>query len=133
MIAALHRSRSGRQGAARHIIISAAGFDHRLLAHHAFTFDTMLRAAAISNGPATGQQLHRFRSTIFDANMICPEPASSVRLRLFRQEADRNADGDVAGRLMEGEKRQHSRSEEHTSELQSLMRISYAVFCLKKK
>src|SRR3546814_3451134 len=26
----------------------------------------------------------------------------------------------------------HSRSEEHTSELQSLMRISYAVFCLKK-
>src|SRR3546814_2037567 len=27
----------------------------------------------------------------------------------------------------------HSRSEEHTSELQSLMRISYAVFCLKKK
>src|SRR3546814_8435275 len=27
----------------------------------------------------------------------------------------------------------YSRSEEHTSELQSLMRISYAVFCLKKK
>src|SRR3546814_9963322 len=27
----------------------------------------------------------------------------------------------------------HVRSEEHTSELQSLMRISYAVFCLKKK
>src|SRR3546814_9891925 len=31
-------------------------------------------------------------------------------------------------------RRQHwMRSEEHTSELQSLMRISYAVFCLKKK
>src|SRR3546814_2281947 len=27
----------------------------------------------------------------------------------------------------------HARSEEHTSELQSLMRISYAVFCLTKK
>src|SRR3546814_6929705 len=27
----------------------------------------------------------------------------------------------------------HNRSDEHTSELQSLMRISYAVFCLKKK
>src|SRR3546814_10827028 len=27
----------------------------------------------------------------------------------------------------------HARSEEHTSELQSLMRTSYAVFCLKKK
>src|SRR3546814_2688057 len=31
------------------------------------------------------------------------------------------------------EKAQQTRSEEHTSELQSLMRISYAVFCLKKK
>src|SRR3546814_9566517 len=30
-------------------------------------------------------------------------------------------------------KRWRARSEEHTSELQSLMRISYAVFCLKKK
>src|SRR3546814_10097817 len=30
-------------------------------------------------------------------------------------------------------KRGGSRSEEHTAELQSLMRISYAVFCLKKK
>src|SRR3546814_4996082 len=30
-------------------------------------------------------------------------------------------------------KRTATRSEEHTSELQSLMRISYAVFCLKKK
>src|SRR3546814_2328098 len=29
--------------------------------------------------------------------------------------------------------RDENRSEEHTSELQSLMRISYAVFCLKKK
>src|SRR3546814_10846717 len=29
--------------------------------------------------------------------------------------------------------RANARSEEHTSELQSLMRISYAVFCLKKK
>src|SRR3546814_6792189 len=35
-----------------------------------------------------------------------------------------------AGRSVSGGE---SRSEEHTSELQSLMRISYAVFCLKKK
>src|SRR3546814_5430674 len=34
--------------------------------------------------------------------------------------------GDIGARL-------NDRSEEHTSELQSLMRISYAVFCLKKK
>src|SRR3546814_9810631 len=33
----------------------------------------------------------------------------------------------------EGLARRVFRSEEHTSELQSLMRISYAVFCLKKK
>src|SRR3546814_2347087 len=32
-----------------------------------------------------------------------------------------------------GELERRGRSEEHTSELQSLMRISYAVFCLKKK
>src|SRR3546814_8493405 len=32
-----------------------------------------------------------------------------------------------------GEQRLSNRSEEHTSELQSLMRISYAVFCLNKK
>src|SRR3546814_10018199 len=36
---------------------------------------------------------------------------------------------DVAAKVA----RQLKRSEEHTSELQSLMRISYAVFCLKKK
>src|SRR3546814_7280068 len=34
---------------------------------------------------------------------------------------------------LNGRKATHRRSEEHTSELQSLMRISYAVFCLKKK
>src|SRR3546814_10875639 len=36
--------------------------------------------------------------------------------------------GDVVAKMVKT-----SRSEEHTSELQSLMRISYAVFCLKKK
>src|SRR3546814_1143468 len=35
--------------------------------------------------------------------------------------------------LWEGHRVEDVRSEEHTSELQSLMRISYAVFCLKKK
>src|SRR3546814_3101606 len=37
------------------------------------------------------------------------------------------------GREMAGAQPETARSEEHTSELQSLMRISYAVFCLKKK
>src|SRR3546814_9435339 len=37
------------------------------------------------------------------------------------------------GKLASKGKLSEQRSEEHTSELQSLMRISYAVFCLKKK
>src|SRR3546814_7293845 len=45
--------------------------------------------------------------------------------------ADRAARRAAATRRMAG--RAQGRSEEHTSELQSLMRISYAVFCLKKK
>src|SRR3546814_7096622 len=47
--------------------------------------------------------------------------------------------GDAAALAQEGDDaaevagQRAGRSEEHTSELQSLMRISYAVFCLKKK
>src|SRR3546814_8679650 len=37
------------------------------------------------------------------------------------------------GTSLPDQQRRTNRSEEHTSELQSLMRISYAVFCLKKK
>src|SRR3546814_7109872 len=44
---------------------------------------------------------------------------------------------EVSNHARPGEESRHNltywRSEEHTSELQSLMRISYAVFCLKKK
>src|SRR3546814_7011909 len=39
----------------------------------------------------------------------------------------------LPARRKSGQERSPWRSEEHTSELQSLMRISYAVFCLKKK
>src|SRR3546814_7501098 len=41
--------------------------------------------------------------------------------------------GDFPARLFERAAARGHRSEEHTSELQSLMRISYAVFCLKQK
>src|SRR3546814_1998602 len=63
--------------------------------------------------------------------------------RLLAQQPARQVqvvDGEVleqpaAGRHESGRRRGRVvvRSEEHTSELQSLMRISYAVFCLKKK
>src|SRR3546814_2003848 len=54
---------------------------------------------------------------------------------------DGDADFEILPRPVHGDsrrpegvcERKASRSEEHTSELQSLMRISYAVFCLKKK
>src|SRR3546814_950864 len=50
-------------------------------------------------------------------------------------EALRRAGGNVAdaARRKASTGCRRGRSEEHTSELQSLMRISYAVFCLKKK
>src|SRR3546814_3655608 len=50
-----------------------------------------------------------------------------VKMRLGLFEA-----GKPSSRLLSGKYDELGRSEEHTSELQSLMRISYAVFCLKK-
>src|SRR3546814_4498409 len=44
-----------------------------------------------------------------------------------------NQIGEIIGHLSGSQRRAFPRSDEHTSELQSLMRISYAVFCLKKK
>src|SRR3546814_4450911 len=63
------------------------------------------------------------------------------RGRSSTDQADGGSAGGVGGggrivdRADENGQRTHraERSEEHTSELQSLMRISYAVFCLKKK
>src|SRR3546814_14451172 len=52
---------------------------------------------------------------------------------LFRSPQFRNATGSECGGARYIRCRALRRSEEHTSELQSLMRISYAVFCLKKK
>src|SRR3546814_8121203 len=58
------------------------------------------------------------------------------RLGLYRDERRRGRTqrlADVRPRGLEAARGRVRRSEEHTSELQSLMRISYAVFCLKKK
>src|SRR3546814_4267952 len=63
-------------------------------------------------------------------------PAAGIRREAIAVIADRHLDHPIVddGYLRGlGPIRRHHRSEEHTSELQSLMRISYAVFCLKKK
>src|SRR3546814_8657723 len=62
------------------------------------------------------------------------ELAVDRRQALFRLDQNHavHAVGDVLGHRRRGAV-VDERSEEHTSELQSLMRISYAVFCLKKK
>src|SRR3546814_9265862 len=54
-------------------------------------------------------------------------------LVLSAKEPVNGADRPQVGAFIEEGRPDLGRSEEHTSELQSLMRISYAVFCLKKK
>src|SRR3546814_5493055 len=54
-------------------------------------------------------------------------------LLLYQDSTHRRCDGCFSGCRISWNGLRNIRSEEHTSELQSLMRISYAVFCLKKK
>src|SRR3546814_5518483 len=74
-----------------------------------------------------------------DALDLFPVEGGSVRRGgrrhrrpIWRCARDRSAARRTGARRL-ARLRQPPRSEEHTSELQSLMRISYAVFCLKKK
>src|SRR3546814_9523820 len=60
-------------------------------------------------------------TTLFRSGLLRAEPVSQLQNSRSKPEW-----GYMAAR------RSSNRSEEHTSELQSLMRISYAVFCLKK-
>src|SRR3546814_5995777 len=68
-------------------------------------------------------------TTLFRSRLIarpptsCTPPHPDRRYRWLHSRAHRGCSA----------RRHRRRSEEHTSELQSLMRISYAVFCLKKK
>src|SRR3546814_6301254 len=62
-----------------------------------------------------------YRCDAFIGQYTCYQPSGSSG-RYFTFVGETNAGNNTNGR-----------SEEHTSELQSLMRISYAVFCLKKK
>src|SRR3546814_10132108 len=66
-----------------------------------------------------------------------PEVASAAKYPAFTQPSYRSASTSpgfqLLGRASARLRELSGRSEEHTSELKSLMRISYAVFCLKKK
>src|SRR3546814_15972856 len=62
--------------------------------------------------------------TLFPYTTLFRSPNSGMTVRMIH--AMRASSSARIGRI-------DQRSEEHTSELQSLMRISYAVFCLKKK
>src|SRR3546814_2298514 len=93
-------------------------------------------------GQLTGGIAHDFNNllTVVIGNIdmgrrILDAGGGDTRLRRALDNAQRGAERAAAltQRLLAFSRRQPpSRSEEHTSELQSLMRISYAVFCLKK-
>src|SRR3546814_3943340 len=71
------------------------------------------------------EQTSSARPSVWCAGVISPEPRISERRTFQPASASCHAASDPA--------RPPPRSEEHTSELQSLMRTSYAVFCLNKK
>src|SRR3546814_3575241 len=80
-----------------------------------------------------------FRSTIdvsglTDVERSVADNVFGVEVRSNEVSASpRQRDGILIGETVYVDRRTGARSEEHTSELQSLMRISYAVFCLNKK
>src|SRR3546814_4112197 len=72
------------------------------------------------------------QASICGARCVPPRPTEDHRPRGTERKARADLVLDPAA-TMRRSCREVRRSEEHTSELQSLMRISYAVFCLKKK
>src|SRR3546814_3806223 len=91
-----------------------------------FPYTTLFRSHR--RAPGAG----RFRHRLFLARL---SQESAFRQDQDRPElrARRRDQGQPQQRDHQGDRQPGRRSEEHTSELQSLMRISYAVFCLKTK
>src|SRR3546814_10704368 len=92
--------------------------------------------ACVRRGARAHQRLNRrFEDQLHRVLLLRPRHHQRLRVRLERARhfAQQHFEiGRYARVLIEMDDDQ-TRSEEHTSELQSLMRISYAVFCLKKK
>src|SRR3546814_6187976 len=78
---------------------------------------------------------HNGQTALVISNMTpVPRMAYGIGVPIAGRWSERlNTDASVYGGSGVGNSGSANRSEEHTSELQSLMRISYAVFCLKKK
>src|SRR3546814_4370470 len=76
-----------------------------------------------------------FRSAFLAARAVQPSAATKSIACLAVRSGCLRRKGSCMNRFMAASSvgTHGARSEEHTSELQSLMRISYAVFCLKKK
>src|SRR3546814_5518076 len=82
---------------------------------------------------ASGRKVRRYRSQL-EAHPRHDHAAEMVVLVIAVREIIDPAIAVIVGQVGAIERQfDMLRSEEHTSELQSLMRISYAVFCLKKK
>jgi len=78
--------------------MALAGAEKRLFANDPVAIDMVYRAATIGDPPMPGDQLHGFVTTIFDADMIGPEPASLRGRRLIHQKIWRDAHSDALGR-----------------------------------
>src|SRR3546814_1066558 len=91
-----------------------------------------LSVLVVLSGCATGpRQATQTERDISDARN---EYAKSVRLvNQFKAQGTKDCQSPIINKAKLNADMVSARSEEHTSELQSLMRISYAVFCLKKK
>src|SRR3546814_8182297 len=92
-------------------------------------------ALPISPAPATRRLLQRAMKTFSQGARVWPRPAIRARPATNQRGTGMTTDTgrrNVIKLLGAGALGLGVRSEEHTSELQSLMRISYAVFCLKK-
>src|SRR3546814_8794792 len=78
---------------------------------------------------------HHKLGNFFSGSSLAVKCAADVPRSFARSDAHKNDVGKAGPRAHQIPRIENSewRSEEHTSELQSLMRISYAVFCLKKK
>src|SRR3546814_7007908 len=72
-------------------------------------------------------------TTLFRSARVLEPPLRPQRRDSRPAAGQRNPGGGGAGGAAGARRAAQPRSAEHTSELQSLMRISYAVFCLKKK